>query len=257
VNQEPDHGQSCIVAARDVIKTYRLGDSRYRALRGVTLTVAASEMVAVMGPSGCGKTTLLNCLSGLDRIDSGSVRIAGRDLAPLDDDSRTAFRARHMGFAFQTYNLLPVLSAIENVELPLLLTGVAWRQARRRAAGALDQVGMGDRAHHRPAELSGGQRQRVAVARALATRPSIVWCDEPTGALDSAASRQVMDLMLDLNSRHGLTFVWVTHAPEVARLAHRLVTMRDGAIEDDLPVREAVSRGLLADAFRPPAGAAR
>src|SRR5262249_34930327 len=154
--------------------------------------------------SGCGKTTLLNCLSGLDAVDAGDVRIAGMELSRLGDAALTRFRARHMGFVFQSYNLLPVLSAVENVELPLLVAGTRPGEARRRAVEALDLVGLGRWAGHRPAQLSGGQGQRVAVARALANRPAIVWCDEPTGALDTGTGRQVIDLMLELNRDRGL-----------------------------------------------------
>jgi putative ABC transport system ATP-binding protein len=186
-----------------------------------------------MGPSGCGKTTLLNCLSGLDSVSSGTIKIAGQDIRALSDRELTAFRAREMGFVFQTYNLLPVLTGLENVELPLLVSGVSSKDARGRARASIERVGLLDWARHRPAEMSGGQRQRFAIARALATMPSIVWADEPTGALDSATSQEIIDLMLRLNREHGLTFVWVTHAMEVAQQAHRLVTMRDGQIEDD------------------------
>jgi putative ABC transport system ATP-binding protein len=193
-------------------------------------------VVAIMGPSGCGKTTLLNCLSGLDSLTAGSVSIAGQDLRSLSDRQLTAFRGREMGFVFQTYNLLPVLTGLENVELPLLVGGMAPKEARRRAMASIEQVGLAGWARHRPAAMSGGQRQRFAIARALATQPSIVWADEPTGALDSTTSREIIELMLTLNRSHGLTFVWVTHAPEVARCAHRLITMRDGRIEEDRAV---------------------
>lgn len=225
-------GQALIEAGA-VSKEYRLGDTTVQALRGITLSIASGEVVAIMGPSGCGKTTLLNCLSGLDSLSSGTVRIAGQDLHTLSDRALTAFRAREMGFIFQAYNLLPVLNGVENVELPLLVSGVSAREARKRAWASLERVGMGDRAHHRPAELSGGQRQRIAIARALATHPSLVWADEPTGALDSQTSQEIIDLMLHLNREEGLTFVWVTHAPDIAQQAGRLITMRDGLIETD------------------------
>ena len=226
-------GLEYIVEAHDVVKTYRTGGTTLTALDGVSLRLRPGEVLAIMGPSGSGKTTLLNCLSGLDGHDSGTVRIAGHDLARLGDRALTRFRARHMGFIFQSYNLLPVLSAVENVELPLLLAGVRPGEARRRALEALEVVGLAGRAHHRPAQLSGGEEQRVAVARALANRPAIVWCDEPTGALDSKTGRRVIDLMLDLNVRLGLAFIWVTHAREVAGRAQRLVKMRDGRVVAD------------------------
>src|SRR5579884_3428315 len=163
--------ETLMVEARDLVKTYISGQVKTQALRGVTLRVPKGEMVAIMGPSGCGKTTLLNCLSGLDSYDAGRIRIEGTDLAALDDNARTTYRARRMGFVFQFYNLLPVLSAVENVELPLVVSGVPSRQARQQALSALDQVGLLERAGHRPAQLSGGQRQRVTIARALVNRP--------------------------------------------------------------------------------------
>ncbi len=222
-----------IIQAIAVHKTYDTGKLSVSALKGVSLHIRRGEIVAIMGPSGCGKTTLLNCLSGLDSVTAGSVQIGGQDLRHLSDRELTAFRAREMGFVFQTYNLLPVLTGLENVELPLLVSGVSSREARARARASIERVGLLAWARHRPAEMSGGQRQRFAIARALATMPSIVWADEPTGALDSVTSQEILDLMLSLNREHHLTFVWVTHAKEVARQAHRLVTMRDGRIESD------------------------
>ena len=225
-----------LIEASAVSKEYHLGDTTVQALSGITLRIESGEVVAIMGPSGCGKTTLLNCLSGLDNISSGTISIAGQDLRNLSDRALTAFRAREMGFIFQAYNLLPVLNGVENVELPMLVSGVSAREARKRAWTSLERVGMRDRAHHRPAELSGGQRQRIAIARALATHPTLVWADEPTGALDSQTSQEILDLMLQLNREEGLTFVWVTHAPDIAHQARRLITMRDGLIEADQPV---------------------
>ena len=222
-----------IVEARGLRKSYQRGAVRVPALRGVDFAARRGEMVAIMGPSGCGKTTLLNCLAGLDTLDSGDVRVEGQSLRALSDDARATYRARRMGFVFQAYNLLPVLSAVENVELPLLLAGESERTARRRAQAALAEVGLTHRATHRPAELSGGQQQRVAIARALVTRPAIVWADEPTGNLDSEAAAEILDLMSRLNRELGQTLVIVTHAPEVARRAHRRVLMRDGQIVDD------------------------
>lgn len=222
-----------LVEAKDVCKEYRTGKLNVRALNGVDLLIRRGEVVAIMGASGCGKTTLLNCLSGLDNVTSGQITIAGQSLTGLSDRQLTAFRAREMGYIFQTYNLLPVLTALENVELPLLVSGVRPREARERAWEGLEEVGLEDWARHRPAELSGGQSQRVAIARALATRPAIVWADEPTGALDSKTGQEITSLMLDLNRAYDLTFVWVTHSPAVARQAQRLVTMQDGRIVED------------------------
>ena len=231
-----DPASPWIVEARGLRKGYPRGAVVVPALRGVDFTVRRGEMVAIMGPSGCGKTTLLNCLAGLDRLDAGDVRVEGQSLRALSDDARATYRARRMGFVFQAYNLLPVLSALENVELPLLLAGETERSTRRRARAALDAVGLSSHIAHRPSQLSGGQQQRVAIARALVTRPAIVWADEPTGNLDSEAAGEILDLVDRLNREQGQTLVVVTHAPEVARRAHRLVTMRDGQIVDDQPI---------------------
>jgi ABC-type lipoprotein export system ATPase subunit len=219
-----------IIQAQQVKKIYRNGQLRVEALKNIDLAVAAGEMIAIMGPSGCGKTTLLNCLSGLDTIDEGNIFIRGDNLRDLSDNARTAFRARHMGFIFQDFNLLPVLSAVENVELPMLVAKVPAKKARRRALEMLDRVGLSDRARHRPAELSGGQRQRVTIARALTNEPTIVWADEPTGNLDSETAQDILDLLYRLNRENGQTLVVVTHDYEVGRLAHRIITMRDGYI---------------------------
>ncbi|HZU02424.1 MAG TPA: ABC transporter ATP-binding protein [Ktedonobacteraceae bacterium] len=219
-----------IIQARNVKKIYRNGHLRVEALKGIDLSVAPGEIVAIMGQSGCGKTTLLNCLSGLDTIDEGDVFIRGDNLRDLSDNERTAYRARHMGFIFQDFNLLPVLTAVENVELPMLVSKVPSRKARKRALEVLDMVGLSDRAQHRPAELSGGQRQRVTIARALTNDPAIVWADEPTGNLDSETATEIMDLLYRLNKENGQTFVIVTHALEVGKRANRIIRMRDGSI---------------------------
>lgn len=225
-----------LIEARDIHKIYDTGKLKVAALKGVSLHIRQGEVVAIMGPSGCGKTTLLNCLSGLDSIDQGTIKISGHDITRLSDRQLTAFRAHQMGFVFQTYNLLPVLTGVENVELPLLVSGVSSKEARTRAIAAVEQVGVAEWGKHRPAEMSGGQRQRFTIARALATRPAIVWADEPTGALDSKTSQEIIDLMLALNREEQLTFVWVTHAIEVARQASRLIIMSDGLITDDQPI---------------------
>ncbi|MDZ4277928.1 MAG: ABC transporter ATP-binding protein, partial [Dehalococcoidia bacterium] len=209
-----DHQQ--IIEATDVAKTYDTGRVQVRALRGVSLSVRRGDMVAIMGPSGCGKTTLLNCLSGLDSIDAGRILIEGVDINSLSDNRKTEYRAQRMGFVFQFYNLLPVLSSVENVELPLLVAGVGAKKARQKAREALERVHLGDWASHKPSELSGGQRQRVTIARSLVNDPAIVWADEPTGDLDSANADEIMDLMVDLNATQNQTFVIVTHAREVA-----------------------------------------
>jgi putative ABC transport system ATP-binding protein len=221
------------ILATGVTKTYGSNGQSVQALRGVGIAVARGEMVAIMGPSGCGKTTLLNCLSGLDDVDSGEVFIDGTDIARMPDKARTSYRAHNMGFIFQTYNLLPVLSAVENVELPLVVSGVRPGEARARALDSLEQVGLRDRAQARPSQLSGGQRQRVTVARALVNNPAIVWADEPTGALDSRTSNDVMTLMEDLNRSQGLTFEIVTHDPRVGQRCHRTIQMQDGLVVEE------------------------
>lgn len=223
-------GRDLIIDARDVVKTYRTEDIVVNALRGVSLSVPRGEMVAIMGPSGCGKTTLLNCLSGLDTIDQGLILINGEDINKMSDNKRTEFRAKQMGFVFQFYNLLPVLSSIENVELPLLVSGTKVKEARAKAEDALELVHLKDWARHKPAQLSGGQRQRVTIARALVNQPAIVWGDEPTGDLDTQNADEIMSLIVDLNQRHQQTFVIVTHAPEVAARCHRVIHMKDGQI---------------------------
>ncbi len=221
-----------IIQAADVHKTYRSTSTAVHALRGISLDVRRGEMVAIMGPSGSGKTTLLNCLSGLDSIDGGEVAIRGISLKEMSDDELSDYRARSMGFVFQVYNLLPVLSALENVEMPLLIAGVRPAEARRFSRERLADVGLVEWADHKPAELSGGQGQRVAVARALVNSPAIVWADEPTGNLDSETTEEVMDLLCRLNQENGQTFVLVTHTIDVGRRANRIVQMRDGLIED-------------------------
>jgi len=219
-----------VIEARDVQKTYDTGSVQVHALRGVTLSVRRGEMVAIMGPSGCGKTTLLNSLSGLDEFDSGIVLIEGNDINRMADDRKTEFRAKEMGFVFQTYNLLPVLTAVENVELPLIVSGTKPKIAREMALEALERVGLLDKANQRPAQLSGGQRQRVTVARAIVNRPAIMWADEPTGALDSATANEIMDLIVELNATANQTTVLVTHDPKVAARCHRTIHMADGRI---------------------------
>jgi len=224
-----------MVEARDLQKTYAADGATVHALRGVDLRIPRGEMVAIMGPSGCGKTTLLNCLSGLDEFDEGEVFVGGESISGMSDRRRTRFRAERMGFVFQTYNLIPVLSGVENVELPLLVAGARPKEARGRAISALEMAGVPEQASKRPAEMSGGQQQRDTVARSLVNEPAIVWADEPTGALDSETSAEIMDLLVRLNREKGQTFVLVTHDISVARRGHRLVRMRDGLIESDEP----------------------
>jgi len=218
-----------LVQARRLRKVYHGADG-VEALRGIDLVVERGEMVAIVGPSGSGKTTLLNCLSGLDVFDGGQVVIDGQDLASMSDRARTAYRCRNMGFVFQAFNLLPVLSALENVEIPLLLQGVSSKASRRRSLDMLETLGLAHRAHHRPDQLSGGEQQRVAVARALIHKPAVVWADEPTGNLDSEITTVIVELLVRMNQT-GQTIVLVTHNPQVSERAQRTVRMRDGRVE--------------------------
>ena len=222
-----------LLVAEQVRKVYRTGEVEVEALADLDLTVHHGELVAVMGPSGCGKTTLLNCLSGLDDIDGGRVQVDGEDLFAMSDARRTSHRARSMGFIFQAFNLIPVFSAAENVELPLLLNNTPAKEARKRAVEMLERVGLGHRTGHRPNELSGGEQQRVTIARALASRPAIVWADEPTGNLDTQMAEQVTRLLHELNRDEGQTIVLVTHDPTIGESASRLVRMRDGRLLSD------------------------
>jgi putative ABC transport system ATP-binding protein len=216
--------------ATGVWKLYASGTSTVEAVRGVDVTLKVGEMVAIMGPSGCGKTTLLNVLSGIDVPSAGEVFVDGKPLFGVSDNERTTMRSNYLGFIFQDFNLLPVLSAVENVELPLLLLGVGASEARLRAMQALTDVGLAERSQHRPAELSGGQQQRVAVARAVVHRPAVILCDEPTGNLDSKTSEEVLALLKRINEEHQTTFLIVTHDARIAELCDRVLQMEDGLI---------------------------
>ena len=226
----PPKADDRIVVARKLTKVYDSGEIEVRALRGVDLDVRKGEMVAVMGPSGCGKTTLLNCLSGIDEFTSGEIWIAGQRLSRLNDNAKTDFRAMKMGFIFQNYNLLPVLKAVENVELPLLVRGDEPKASRTKALEALAAVGLEPESMKKPAVLSGGQQQRVAIARALVNEPDIVFADEPTGNLDTETTQEVIDLMRRLHREKGLTFVIVTHDSSVGNATERVILMRNGLI---------------------------
>jgi len=222
-----------IIRGIDAHKTYNSGPVTVHALRGVNLEIPRGEMVAIMGPSGCGKTTLLNCFSGLDDLTSGDVQIEGVSLSGMDDDAKSRYRSRRMGFVFQSYNLLPVLTAAENVELPLLVAKVPAKDARRKALVLMEQVELNGWAGHKPAQLSAGQQQRVAIARALVNDPAIVWADEPTGNLDSETSAQIMDLLVRLNREQRQTLVLVTHDAIVSSRAHRILRMTNGQIVEE------------------------
>jgi len=240
----PDAPQpSPLVLARDLTKTYVLGDSELHALDGVSITVERGECVAIMGSSGSGKSTLMNVLGCLDRPTSGSYQLGGREVSGLTRGELAEMRNRTIGFVFQSFNLLARTSALENVELPLVYAGLASGERRERSRIALERVGLGERADHRPSQLSGGQQQRVAIARAIVNEPQIVFADEPTGNLDTKTSTDVMALFQRL-WRAGLTIVFVTHEPDVARYASRIVTVRDGKIVSDVAQQPVLADGV-------------
>ncbi len=228
-----------VLQAQQLWKVYDTGSVKVKALKGVDLEISQGEMVAIMGPSGCGKTTFLNCVSSLDDFTTGEVFVDGQSLSKMSDRERTDMRKNHLGFVFQSFNLIPVLSAVENVELPLILKGKSGKDARAIALDALDSVGLKDWSGHLPAELSGGQQQRVTIARAFAHQPALILADEPTGNLDTATSDSVMALLGDLNKNKGITFVIVTHEEEIARHCTRLVTIQDGLIIGDEQIEKA------------------
>jgi putative ABC transport system ATP-binding protein len=232
-----------LIETRDLVKVYRMGETEVRALDGVTVGIAKGEFVAVMGPSGSGKSTFMNIVGCLDRPTSGAYRLDGRVVSEMTADELASVRNRHIGFVFQHFNLLARTPAAENVELPLVYSGMGSKLRRERAMHMLERVGLAERAHHHPAQLSGGQQQRVAIARALVTEPLIILADEPTGALDSTTSVEIMALFQTLN-RQGMTVVLVTHEPDVARFARRILRFRDGRVvadESQRPVAAAVA----------------
>ncbi len=232
VDEEP------ILKAEGIRKVYDTGRVQVEALRGIDLEVKRGEMLVIMGPSGSGKTTLLNVLSGLDDLSAGTVSIRGLPLSDLSDRDRTDYRAAKMGFVFQSYNLIPVLTAAENVEMPLLILGVGAKEARQRALKALADVGLEGEGGRRPLELSGGQQQRVAIARAIVNDPEVIFADEATGNLDAETSEEVVALLSRLNKVHGLTLIVVTHDPAVTGYADRILTIRDGVIAEERTLQE-------------------
>jgi putative ABC transport system ATP-binding protein len=225
--------QDYLIEVRNIHKIYDGGKLRVHALRGIDLNIKKGEMVALMGVSGCGKTTLLNCISGLDNVTKGFVRIEGRELNYMSDEEKTDYRAKNMGFIFQFYNLLPVLNALENVELPLLLLKESLKEARIKALNAIKMVGLHGWEMHKPAELSGGQRQRITIARSLVNNPLIVFGDEPTGDLDRETSEGIMDLLCELNKKNKQTFILVTHDSKIAERADRVLVMDSGKIKKE------------------------
>jgi putative ABC transport system ATP-binding protein len=225
-----------VIRIREIAKLYHLGETTVHALRGANLDIHRGEFVAVMGPSGSGKSTLMNMIGCLDQPTSGTYELDGIETSTLSDDELAIVRNRKIGFVFQSFNLLPRVPAVEQVELPLIYAGV--RDKRPRAQAALEAVGLGHRLHHKPAEMSGGQQQRVAIARALVTDPAIILADEPTGNLDTRSSEEIMELFQRLNEERGITIVFVTHEPDIARHTQRIVHIRDGRISSDEVVED-------------------
>ncbi|MEJ5210650.1 MAG: ABC transporter ATP-binding protein [Burkholderiales bacterium] len=226
-------GNTPLVVIRALRKSYRRGAQVVPVLEDISFDIGQGEFLGLMGPSGSGKTTLLNLIAGIDKPDSGSIEVDGIDITRLDEEALAAWRARHVGFIFQFYNLMPVLTALENVELPLTLTGLSRRERRERAALALSMVGLADRMDHYPGQLSGGQQQRVAIARAIITDPTLIVADEPTGDLDRHSGEEILDLLERLNQELGKTIVMVTHDPKAAERAHRLRHLDKGVLTDD------------------------
>ena len=231
---------SAVIDIYDLTKTYIMGKTQVRALRGIDLQIKTNEYVALMGPSGSGKSTLMNLLGCLDTPTSGDYRLDGRDVSTMDDTELANIRNEKIGFVFQTFNLLPRQSTLENVALPLVYAGLSKSKRQQRAAEVLHSVGLGDRLDHRPNELSGGQRQRVAIARALVNRPAIILADEPTGNLDTKTSIEIMEIFEEIQSRGNTVNNYVTHEPDIALHAHRIVRLRDGEVESDLPNEQIV-----------------
>ncbi|MDA8324900.1 MAG: ABC transporter ATP-binding protein [Nitrospiraceae bacterium] len=228
--QKPEAPQKPIVRIRGIGKSYRRGNQSIKVLEDITFDIAEGEFLALMGPSGSGKTTLLNLIAGIDRVDSGSITIGGVDITALSENELTGWRAMNVGFIFQFYNLIPVLTALDNVELPLILTGLSKKERLEHARAVLELVGLSDRMEHYPGQLSGGQQQRVAIARAVVTDPVILVADEPTGDLDRASAQEVLTLMEDLNVQLGKTIIMVTHDPRAASKAHVLRTLEKGVL---------------------------
>ena len=227
-----------VIDAKNLTKIYQMGEVQVQALQGASLQVRRGELIAIMGPSGSGKSTLMNILGCLDQPTSGEYYLEGVEVARLDDNRLAQIRGQRIGFVFQNFNLLPRTSALSNVELPLIYSGVGRRERRQRSKAALELVGLGDRLHHKPNELSGGQQQRVAIARSLVGQPAIILADEPTGNLDSKSSAEIMAIFQELNVTQGITIIFVTHEADIAMYMQRVVRLADGRIVDDRPVAQ-------------------
>ncbi len=229
--QPQPQGQQNIVRTRDVTKVYKMGKVEVHALRGVSLEIRAGEYISIMGPSGSGKTTLFNMVGGLDKPTSGKVYIEEVDVAQLDAYELAWLRCRKIGYIFQTFNIIPVMTALENVTLPMVFAGMTTDEARDKGVGLLERVGLGDRLHHKPFELSGGQQQRVAIARAMANDPSLILADEPTGNLDIKTGTEIIELLKELNEERGVTVISATHDHKMLSASDRIVWIRDGKID--------------------------
>ena len=234
-------GDETVIRLQDLHKTYKLGDIEVHALRGINLTIRRGEFVAIMGASGSGKSTVMNIIGCLDRPTAGAYLLEGEDVSALSADQWALIRNGKIGFVFQGFNLLQRTTAVENVELPMMYTGLGFKERRRRALEMLGLVGLAERCHHLPNQLSGGQQQRVAIARSLVNHPSLLLADEPTGNLDTKTSREIMELFQNLNMREGITIVLVTHEPDIAEYAKRRIVFRDGLIISDSSQEAAVS----------------
>jgi putative ABC transport system ATP-binding protein len=225
-----------VIDVKNITKTYQMGPVQVHALREVSLQISRGELMSIMGPSGSGKSTLMNILGCLDQPTSGEYYLAGDEVARLDDNQLAKIRGQQIGFVFQIFNLLARTNALNNVELPLVYSGMARRQRRQRSITALEMVGLGDRLHHKPNELSGGQQQRVAIARSLVSQPAIILADEPTGNLDSHSSEEIIGIFQHLNEEQGITIIFVTHESDIAEHTRRIVRLVDGRVVDDSPV---------------------